>query len=225
MYGRGSPTSRPPQWHSVLTLGLTSLFLFLLFYPRATPLTPPKHPSTQPSYATALLVTITSIVHFIATFTASVIIASLYPDRLQSWANTLGILATVLASIQYFPQLYTTFRLKKVGSLSIPMMCIQTPGSFVWAGSLAARVGRKGWSAWGVYVVTGCLQGVLLGMGIYYEVLDRRRRALDESDGDAGDGGGNGRLQSSSAHDGRGHAMRGDNAGQNERTPLLREEG
>lgn len=69
--------------------------------------------------------------------------------------------------------------LKRVGSLSIPMMCIQTPGSFVWAASLAARLGPEGWSAWGVYLVTGCLQGSLLAMGIYFEVMHKRREKQD----------------------------------------------
>ena len=62
------------------------------------------------------------------------------------------------------------------------MMCIQTPGSFVWAASLAARLGKEGWSAWGVYVVTGCLQGSLLVMGIYFELLERKRRKAEELD-------------------------------------------
>lgn len=55
------------------------------------------------------------------------------------------------------------------------MMCIQTPGSFVWAASLAARFGPSGWSAWGVYVVTGTLQGTLLVMGSWYEIQQRRK--------------------------------------------------
>ena len=54
------------------------------------------------------------------------------------------------------------------------MMLIQTPGSFVWAGSLAARLGIEGWSTWGVFLVTGCLQGCLLFMGIWFEVKARR---------------------------------------------------
>lgn len=53
------------------------------------------------------------------------------------------------------------------------MMLIQTPGSFVWAASLAAREGTR-WSSWVTYVVTGCLQGCLLVMGIYWEIRDRR---------------------------------------------------
>lgn len=48
-------------------------------------------------------------------------------------------------------------------------MCIQTPGSLVWAASLAARKGWSGWSIWGVLVVTACLQGTLLTMAIYFE--------------------------------------------------------
>jgi hypothetical protein len=101
------------------------------------------------------------------------------PQHAQGWANFLGIFSTVLASIQYFPQIYTTFMLKRVGSLSIPMMCIQTPGSFVWAGSLVLRYGSEGWSAWGVYLVTGCLQGSLLAMGSYFEIMHRRREKKD----------------------------------------------
>lgn len=49
------------------------------------------------------------------------------------------------------------------------MMCIQTPGSLIWAASLAARKGWSGWSIWGVLVVTACLQGTLLIMAIYFE--------------------------------------------------------
>ena len=55
-------------------------------------------------------------------------------------------------------------------------MCIQSPGSFVWVGSLAARLGWEGWSTWGIYLVSGILQGILLTMSIYFEVRDWKRR-------------------------------------------------
>jgi hypothetical protein len=83
----------------------------------------------------------------------------------------LGIMAAILSSIQYLPQIYTTYRLKRVASLSIPMMCIQTPGGYMWAASLAARLGPEGWSTWGVYLLTASLQGVVLALGIYFEYI------------------------------------------------------
>ncbi|KAL2433293.1 hypothetical protein ABEF95_004971 [Exophiala dermatitidis] len=173
------------------------LLLFLIFFPRPTP-TPDAAGSAilepdgyeyndeteslkaqeeelAPSYRTALAVTGISVLHAVVITILSFYFVYLRPMHAQGWANFLGIFSTVLASIQYFPQIYTTFMLKRVGSLSIPMMCIQTPGSFVWAASLAARLGSEGWSAWGVYVVTGCLQGTLLVMGIYFEIMHRRR--------------------------------------------------
>ena len=96
-------------------------------------------------------------------------------DALVGWANSLGVQSTVLASIQYIPQLATTWRLKHVGSLSIPMMCIQTPGSFIFAASLAMREGTL-WSSWATFVVTGLLQGALLVMCVTWELADRRER-------------------------------------------------
>jgi len=180
---------------SVLTELRHSLLLFLIFFPRtpsgkalsldadsdadANPSDSPITAPLAPSYRTALVVTALCVVH-----AAIVAILSFYfvyarPEHSQSWANFLGIFSTVLASIQYFPQIYTTYTLKRVGSLSIPMMCIQTPGSFVWAGSLAARLGSEGWSAWGVYLVTGSLQGTLLAMGSYFEIAHKRQEKRD----------------------------------------------
>jgi PQ loop repeat len=155
---------------------LRSLLLFLVFFPRETPSTanPTKDPQT-PSFRTAVAVTATCIAHAFVIIILSTYFVIARPSQLQGWANFLGIFSTVLASIQYFPQIYTTYMLKRVGSLSIPMMCLQTPGSFLWAASLAARLGISGWSAWGVYCVTGCLQGTLLVMGSYFEIVERRR--------------------------------------------------
>lgn len=154
------------------------LLLFLLFFPHATPFAPPKPPhiSSLPSYRTALLVAIICVIHALVTLVISTLILYLSPPHLQAWANILGVTATLLAGVQFIPQLFTTWRLQAVGSLSIPTMCIQTPGSFVFAGSLAKRLGSSGWSTWGIYLITGCLQGGLLGMSIFFEVRERRRR-------------------------------------------------
>jgi hypothetical protein len=122
------------------------------------------------------------LLHGLATIIISVALVLAHPHLLGGWANILGISATILAAIQYLPQIWMTYSLAHVGSLSIPMMLIQTPGSFVWAGSLAARLGTEGWSTWGIFLVTGCLQGCLLVMGIYFELKARREaQALEDS--------------------------------------------
>lgn len=159
---------------------IPSLLLFVIYFPRATsPTDPVSAVSTSasgPTYRTALVVTGLCLLHALATIIISVAFELRQPAAVPAWANFLGVLAAVLASIQYFPQIYTTFHLRCVGSLSIPMMCIQTPGSLVWAASLAARKGWSGWSIWGVLVVTACLQGTLLTMAIYYEYFGSNKK-------------------------------------------------
>lgn len=191
------------QWLSFFTMYVSSIYrfrastnaqasllLFVIYFPRATSPTDPTHSvsstSNGPTYRTALAITAICLLHALVTLIISVAFAIRQPSALPAWANFLGILAAVLASIQYFPQIYTTFRLRCVGSLSIPMMCIQTPGSLVWAASLAAREGTKGWSVWGVLVVTACLQGTLLVMAIYFEYFgpDSKRKTVHQADQD-----------------------------------------
>ncbi len=157
-------------------MNMSRLFLFLLFFPSATPLAPPSKPTSQPSLRTAIVVFLICTLHLILVFILSVVILYGFPSHLALWANVLGIIGTCLAAIQFLPQIYTTWKLQAVESLSVPMMCIQTPGSFVWVGSLAARFGWEGWSTWGIYLVTGVLQGCLLAMGITFELRERRRR-------------------------------------------------
>jgi hypothetical protein len=150
-----------------------SLFLFLSYFPRLPDL-PNNSAKNQYTWQTAVGVAAICLLHGVATVVISVAFIYARPDLLGGWANTLGVGATILAAIQYFPQIWMTYTLAHVGSLSIPMMLIQTPGSFVWAGSLAARLGVEGWSTWGIFLVTGCLQGCLLVMAIYFELKARK---------------------------------------------------
>ncbi|KAG0640981.1 hypothetical protein HOY80DRAFT_883934 [Tuber brumale] len=164
------------------------LLLFLIYPPRDVIPAPTTSRFAIPKTQTALTVAILCVVHLVIVAVLTFYFSLLSPPasypahsdtsvspQLTAWANFLGIQSTVLASLQYLPQLYTTWTLKHVGSLSIPMMCIQTPGSFIWAISLASREGTK-WSSWITFVVTGVLQGVLLVMCIIWELKDRRER-------------------------------------------------
>ena len=163
--------------------------LFLIFFPRATAFIPPQQLQDRPTYRTALIVTALATFHALLLAVLTTVIGAMAPEYLQSYANVLGICAACLTSIQYFPQIWTTWKMGRVGSLSIPMMCIQTPGGFVWSASLAARLGWAGWSQWGIYLITATMQGVLLIMGSIFELKARRnKKAGDgESETTAGD--------------------------------------
>ncbi|KAJ5155457.1 hypothetical protein N7492_008260 [Penicillium capsulatum] len=196
------------------------LLLFVIYFPRATsptdPVVPVSSTANTPTYRTALSVTAICILHAVVTLIISVAFAVRNPAALPTWANFLGILAAILASIQYFPQIYTTLRLRCIGSLSIPMMCIQTPGSLVWAASLAAREGIKGWSIWGVLVVTACLQGTLLVMAIYFEYFGPNSKGNKGGLRDDRALNGNGAVGETPAPEEPGHAEQ-----PGEETPLL----
>jgi hypothetical protein len=157
------------------------LLLFLVFFPR-TPRAEANHAGDKYTWRTALTVAFVCLLHGLAVIIVSTALAVSRPGFLETWGNILGITATILAAIQYLPQIWMTWHLGHVGSLSIPMMLIQTPGSFVWAASLAARLGVQGWSTWGVFLVTGCLQGCLLVMGIWFEIQARREKGDGEGE-------------------------------------------
>jgi hypothetical protein len=123
----------------------------------------------QPSWRTALIVGGVCLVHGLFVVIISAALAFGAPSYLGAWANALGIMSASFAAIQYIPQIWTTYKLKHAGSLSILMMTIQTPGGLLFAASLAARLGWAGWSSWGVYVLTAIMQGIVLTMAIRYE--------------------------------------------------------
>ncbi|GAA5941836.1 PQ-loop repeat-containing protein [Sporobolomyces koalae] len=100
------------------------------------------------------------------------------------WATTLGLLSVALGCCQYAPQLVHTARNKVVGSLSIPMMLLQTPGSFVFVYTLAIRPGVN-FTGWAPYFVTGVLQGTLLVLCLIFK-RRQARLGLDDWGNKAG---------------------------------------
>lgn len=60
-------------------------------------------------------------------------------QTLELWTGFLGIFSATVAVVQYLPQLIYTWHSKLVGALSIPMMCIQTPGAALMVTSIAIR--------------------------------------------------------------------------------------
>ncbi|KAL5090670.1 hypothetical protein Trisim1_003983 [Trichoderma cf. simile WF8] len=150
------------------------LVLFLIFFRYREANVPQEELGGEsPRWQTAVAVGGLCILHGLVVIALTGVFAIAMPDQLNLWANFLGVMAAVLAAIQYIPQIWTTYHLKHVGSLSIPMMCIQTPGGLLFAASLFMRLGMEGWSTWAIYLLTAAMQGSVLAMGIYYEVARR----------------------------------------------------
>ncbi|KAH0490986.1 hypothetical protein TgHK011_002432 [Trichoderma gracile] len=147
------------------------LILFLIFFRYREANVPPEELGGEsPRWQTAVAVGGLCMLHALIVIVLTGVFAIARPDLLNFWANFLGVMAAVLAAIQYIPQIWMTYHLKHVGSLSIPMMCIQTPGGLLFAASLFMRLGMEGWSTWAIYLLTAAMQGAVLAMGIYYEV-------------------------------------------------------
>ncbi|PNP39492.1 hypothetical protein TGAM01_v203988 [Trichoderma gamsii] len=150
------------------------LVLFLIFFRyREANVPQDELGGESPRWQTALAVGGLSILHGLIVIALTGVFAIALPNKLNIWANFLGVMSAALAAIQYVPQIWTTYHLKHVGSLSIPMMCIQTPGGLLFAASLFARLGMEGWSTWAIYLLTAFMQGSVLAMAIYYEIARR----------------------------------------------------
>jgi len=157
------------------------LVLFLVFFRIDDANVPESELSReQPKWQTALMVAWICLLHAVVVFVVSVTVAIAVPGQLGYWANLLGLMAAGLAAVQYLPQIWTTYRLRHVGSLSIPMLLIQTPGGLLFAGSLYSRLGPDGWSSWGVYLLTAVMQGSLLSMAIYFELQPRSPQDFEQ---------------------------------------------
>ncbi|RCK56415.1 Uncharacterized protein C4C5.03 [Candida viswanathii] len=103
---------------------------------------------------------------------------------LYSIANVNGLLSATLTVIKYVPQIYTTYRLKHPGTLSIGMMCIQTPGGFVFTATLYFTKGSH-WSSWVSYLVAALLQGTLLLLCFYYVYFHHHGESAEELEREA----------------------------------------
>lgn len=151
--------------------------LFLIFFRYKDANVPSDELRGQsPRWQTAVIVGLLCVLHGLIVVIVTGVFFIALPSHLTFWANFLGVMAAVLAAIQYVPQIWTTYHLKHVGSLSIPMMCIQTPGGFLFAASLFGRLGWAGWSTWGIYILTAVMQGVVLFLAVYYELAARREQ-------------------------------------------------
>lgn len=112
------------------------------------------------------------LIHGVALVIQIIIAFTTNRSVLLSLAQINGLMSTLLTVIKYVPQIVTTYKLKHPGTLSIGMMCIQTPGGFIFTATLFFTKGSH-WSSWVSYLVAALLQGTLLLLCIYYEYINK----------------------------------------------------
>ncbi|KAF7361132.1 Amine oxidase [Mycena sanguinolenta] len=97
----------------------------------------------------------------------------------------LGVSSAILAAIQYLPQISYTWRARLVGALSVPMMCIQSPGAVAMVLNIALSLPllvlshtsrRRGinWTSWIIYAVAGLMQFTLLSICLAWKFRQHR---------------------------------------------------
>ncbi|KAG6820386.1 hypothetical protein H0H93_001156 [Arthromyces matolae] len=174
-------------------------FLYMLYYPiHLKSIESPDAPDTQllhvktpimsPEWRLSIVLAWATAIHMaFITFTTFFLLLTVptspapdvpLPEILARWATFLGVSSALLAAIQYAPQLIHTYKAKIVGALSIPMMCIQSPGAVLMVLSIALRPGTN-WTSWITFAVSGVMQGSLLAMCIVFH-FRQHRLGLDE---------------------------------------------
>ncbi|WVQ93119.1 hypothetical protein IAU59_000183 [Kwoniella sp. CBS 9459] len=140
--------------------------------------------ATTPEWRLAVTLGIVVLLHLSLLFLLSISLLLILPTStpshrfLRYLATFLGVSATLLAVLQYAPQIHKTYRSGLVGALSLGTMAIQVPGSVLFVLSLVFRPGTD-WTSWLAYAVTGGMQGALLVICLFWK---RRQKNLGIDD-------------------------------------------
>lgn len=110
---------------------------------------------------------------FCAVVTMALLATHAHHRYIQHWVRFLGITGTVLAVLQYLPQIVHTARARLVRSLSIPTMLLQVPGMVLFVYALASREGPD-WTSLLAYIAAGTLQAILLVLCLCWRVRQAR---------------------------------------------------
>jgi len=121
--------------------------------------------------------------------TAGIAIAVMYWTGIESSTTTiygkvLGVVSTICMIIGNAPQIWTTFRLKAIGALSLGTQIIQAPGaiSLAYFQFVAAP---KQFAIWLPYWVAAILGVILLVQMIFYEIKRKIREKHQKKEKEA----------------------------------------
>jgi len=96
----------------------------------------------------------------------------------KTHATILGVISGIANLLMYSPQILSTWKIRSAGSLSVTMILLQAPGSFLvvyFQASSGADV-----TTWVPYIITGIQQVILAGLCLYFQRLEGMRKKEDQ---------------------------------------------
>lgn len=106
-------------------------------------------------------------------------------SELKVYTIFLSVIGVLSVVVQFTPQIYITYKLKTSGNLSLVMLIIQTPGTWVWLFYMVV-VDPQDWTVWLSSFVAGSQVSVLLAQVIYYDFcFNRKKKGVSINDEDS----------------------------------------
>eukprot|EP01105_Mastigella_eilhardi_P015080 TRINITY_DN3434_c0_g1_i7.p1 TRINITY_DN3434_c0_g1~~TRINITY_DN3434_c0_g1_i7.p1 ORF type:complete len:423 (+),score=96.72 TRINITY_DN3434_c0_g1_i7:92-1270(+) len=102
----------------------------------------------------------------------------------RTFGMALGIISLIITIVQWSPQIYTTWRNKAAGSMSLAMVAMQAPGSAVIVVFMVA-VTHENITTWVSYLASAAQLFILLFLLTYYELHDRCGKKGAATNGEA----------------------------------------
>jgi len=146
--------------------------LFLIFYRTESNATQTQTQRKRQKLFSLILFFVLTFLTLLLTVVGMIIYHKTDRAVTVAYAMTLGILAAIGVLFQWAPQIYTTYKLKSPGSLSITSLLLLFPGILLilyFQVSLGAN-----WTTWGPFIVELIQQLILTVMCIVYAIRERR---------------------------------------------------
>eukprot|EP01129_Flabellula_baltica_P002475 TRINITY_DN12290_c0_g1_i1.p3 TRINITY_DN12290_c0_g1~~TRINITY_DN12290_c0_g1_i1.p3 ORF type:complete len:105 (+),score=5.97 TRINITY_DN12290_c0_g1_i1:526-840(+) len=89
----------------------------------------------------------------------------------------MGYVSTACIVLQWSPQIWVTFKNKSPGSLSLPMLLIQAPASFLVI-YYQAVIHQTPFSTWAPFLIRGLQQFILIALIIIFMIMDCNKKRI-----------------------------------------------
>jgi len=167
-----------------LMIGPTSIFILYILFLRYFTFAPNEAQTRYERAREFRFATIIFAVVFVSAITLATVAGILYYDFgissevMVKYAQTCGGISSVVILFQWMPQIWTVFKLKSPGSLSVPMLALQAPGAILVIYFLAV-LNKADFTTWAPYVVTFIEQVILIALCAFYHIQEKR--AMEKS--------------------------------------------